>query len=582
MFDIQHYFKSTIDLVSSLTIKIDELSKHFNYQYYIKNGLEIPLPVNDKYFLNLCGLRSNLDPIVYIRDNVREIDIELTPENLTKNLWLKKELSKFGKLYNDTCAQYPGMSVYIRGCLNPKSIDDILLENNYTVLYYNKNLIAENELYLISDIKDFVGTYMATYHNPAYMLDELYIPSLIANLYQSLVMFIITKRLENILTHKTDMFHIDNFLSSYKHIYDVMDIFNKQTEIYLYGNIRRIKTHVGRNDILTELLHKVYDNNAYGVGEVVFNREVPEVIDDAIYDYKQEFFKTDFNFEVIKANETLYNIDGDKYELDRIISLENELSLVNDNKLIISDFNIPEKYDNFFLKTKLNSSKTKVFLLDKPNKIPTHDNNLIVSTFSNLIKFLESPDSFFYIDYINPEDHKLYKLSSNDIINILWYNLFRYYKIDSGVVEVELEGIINQEPNKDVILASTWHKRLNEKIYDYIVSDFDAVMRYSEIEEYFSYLDDLERRIWYMISNVNDLMIKNDIRIMSKSLIVSEKRTINIDDTYNYIIENGLSVFSKNNAFLNNILLMEYITILDLRPDVTIMDRFNKLLTFFD
>jgi hypothetical protein len=107
-------------------------------------------------------------------------------------------------------------------------------------------------------------------------------------------------------------------------------------------------------------------------------------------------------------------------------------------------------------------------------------------------------------------------------------------------------------------------------------------MRYSEIEEYFSYLDDLERRIWYMISNVNDLMIKNDIRIMSKSLIVSEKRTINIDDAYDYIIENGLDVFSKNNAFLNNILLMGYVTKLDLRPDVTIVERFKKLITFFD
>jgi len=582
MFDIQNYFKSTIDLVNSLTIKIDELSKHFNYQYFIKNSLELPLPSEDKYFLNICGIRSKLDPKVFVRDSNLNIDIELTISNLENNLWLKKELTKFDTLFNTVCKNYPGMSTYIRGCINPLNFQDLLNTPNFTILYYNKNLISENELYLISEMEDFIAVYMSTYHNPAYMLDELYIPTLVFNLYQSLVMFILTKRLENVLTHKTDLFHIDNFLSSYKHVYNEMDVFNKQTEIYLYGNIRRIKTSVGRNEILEELLYKVYDANNYGVGELKFNRERPVILDVAVNDYKKEFFDTGYNFEVMKTNDSLYNIEGDEYDLRRVMSLEDECGLVNDDKLFLSEFNVPEKYDSFFLKTKLNTSKTKAFLLDKPNKISTHHNNIVISTFSNLIMFLNKTETFFYIDYINPDDHKVYKLSSLDLKNILIYNITRQYKILEGSVTLELEGLVNTIPNKDMILASTWHKRSNNDIYDYITEGHDVLLRVGEIVEYFKYANDLERRIWYMMSNVNDLMIKNDIRVMSKFLITSDKLTVNVTDTYNYLLESGLSVFTKNDPLLNNIMLMEYVTKLDLRPDKTILDRFKKLVTFFD
>ena len=584
MVDIRNYFKSTMRLVSSLTIKIDEISKHFNYQYYIKNGLEIPTPYEDKYFLNLCGIRSKIDPKVFIHDNITGEDIEITVSNLDKNLWLRKELNEFDSLFNMLCKENPGMSTYIRGCINPIDLDTLLNTPTNSIIYYNKKYIAENELYLINEIESFVNTYMATYHNPQYLLDELYLPTLLFSLYQSITMFIITKRLENILTNKADLFHIENHLSSYKDIYQILDIYNKETEIYLYGNIRRLKTNIGKNSTINELLKKVYDKNRYGVGTLNFNRLVPKMINDAVVDYKKEFFENEYKFIVDKANKSLYNINGNEYGISSVMKLEDNVNLVNDNELFDTNFNIIERYDKHFLKTELSLSKTKVYMLDKPERISTHYNNIFISTFSNLIDYLEKPQAFFYTDYINPVDNKLYKLSNVDIRNILLFNLLQQYRFsDTDNITITLSGIIKQNINKDIILNQTWHKQNNAKILDYIIGDNTNMdIRGGELESYFNYTYGVEKRIWYLISNVNDLMIKNDIRVMSKFLIDSKSITTNVNELYKVINNEGLESFCKNDFLLNNTLLMEHLTKLDLRPTKSVIDRFKKLVTFFN
>jgi len=63
MYDIKNYYKSTIHLINSLVIKIDEISKHFNYHFFIKQGKPIPKFEDDKYYLNLAGKRTDYDPI---------------------------------------------------------------------------------------------------------------------------------------------------------------------------------------------------------------------------------------------------------------------------------------------------------------------------------------------------------------------------------------------------------------------------------------------------------------------------------------------------------------------------------------
>jgi len=582
MFDITKYFKSTIDLVNSLTIKIDEISKHFNYQYYIKNGLEVPIFYKDKYFLNLAGIRGELDPQVYIRDASTGTDIEITVENLNNNIWIKRELNKYGELFNSLCNSYHGMSVYIRGCINPIKLDDLKATPNYRLLYFNKDLIADNELYLISEIEHFVSVYMNTYHNPNYMLDALYLPQLLFNLYQSLVMYILTKRLENIFSNKVDRFHIDNFLSSYKNIYEVMDVFDKPTELYVYGNIRRFKTNLGKNEILEEMLYKIYDRNSYGIGGLSFNKEVPVLIEDAKNDYKRAYFEDKYNFRVSKANNSLYNMDGVELSLEEVINLEHIAELVNDDNLLSDSYNILTKQESFFLKGQGYDTKTKTFLLDKPERISTHSNNVVISSLSNMLSYLNKSDSFLYIDYINPYNHKLYKLNASDIKNILLANVLNMYKLE-GVITIELEGIYNVNADKDSILSKTWHKADNTNIYDFITENPDNTMlRSGMIKEYFTLINGVERRMWYMISNLDDLMLKNDVRIMSKYLFLTETMTVDVNEVNKYIEDNDLVPFTLDCNLTTMISLLEFITGLDLEPDKSVIDRFKKLIEFFN
>jgi len=422
---------------------------------------------------------------------------------------------------------------------------------------------------------------MLNRNNPGYMLDELYLPMLLSNLYQGLVMFVLTKRLENMLTNKTDIFHINNHLSSYKSIYGLLDVFDKHTNIYLYGNIRRLKINLGKNKVLNEILEKVYNRNIYGVGKIEFYKNKPTLVNDNINNHEVEYYNNKYSFKIDKANNTFYNLLNKELDTKEVITLEDGSGYVYNN-MLLNDYNIDTKYSNLFIKTLVNKADTKTFVLDSPERISTHYNNAFIMALSNLLYNLSDTSVDFYITYYNPIDLKVYKLSGLDIKNILLANIIKMYDIDTDFINIELSGIyIPQE--KDVVLASTWYKDKNSNIYDFIIKDINnSFFNHNDLTDYFNRLYTIEKNIWYLMSNSIDLTIKNDIRIISNHILQNKYINTNVSSIEDYITLNNLSSFTRNNPIDNIVTILDNLISLPIRPFKNIMDRFHKLISFFD
>ena len=525
MIDIKSYFKQTIQLVNSLTIKLDDEAFITNYRIYKLTGKNEEDPQLQKYYLNLQGIPHFLDkPIITYIPDIDSIG-EINKDNINKYTTLKNKLLNFDKDFNNLVSNYPMQAILIRGILNPIDFTTAYTAENGTILYYNKNLVNENETNLIYKVETYIKNFLNRYHIKGYLIDELYMSGMLANLYNSLTLYILALRLRKVLTYQADQFHIDNHFYSFKKLVNLNNMFDKTTEINFYGMLNYVKTNVGQNNVFNYLTNYLLENAGIGVSNLAINKHILKINEDNIADNKKEFMKPDNKLIINKINENFtYNVLKDVS-----INLVNRLEKEQDYITIEKDLDKLEKEINEIINNisyiELN---TKSFFLTINDLGLFYPNTILEIIFLNLNYFLAKNiikvDQKFYLSAlgitIDLNNKKLFYLFLKLLLNI------REDTTNLKINEVSYDFVYTYIKNPNGLLNGLLSKDIILPIANKIVKILNSVANPQTTSEFYVYINTLKyilSFLWYLISNVNDPILNADLKVFTTRLFKGSK-----------------------------------------------------------
>ena len=374
MYTVEQYIQDTKSLTNSLVIKINEIPMVLNTAVTIeaenRNEAHMVPNMTDKrswkYYLNLAGKMHPYDTPVKIR--VLETDTEevLTAELLERYPTTAAELRENTGLYEQLMLDYPEHIRYIHGCMYPVDIDKAIAAKEGTILAYNKRYVEENEYYLIRDLEIFIENILSRWHvKPYTVVDELYLPALLAFIHSAVLMKIHNLRLSKVHTFQVHSFHLEHYFRSHMDLWDDIKVLNKPSIFWLYKNLDVMMHNVGKAKTFEKIYNKLFWMNGIGLGEYKASRMDPKYAYN-MYDITEaSFVRQDVSLVTNQLNEYYLTNLGNVTSVESMI--RNELDLLPDvNK------NIPANFKRYFIETGVSEServlreteKTKILDID--------------------------------------------------------------------------------------------------------------------------------------------------------------------------------------------------------------------------
>lgn len=576
-YTLENYRNEILKFVKSLTIKIDEIRKQQNFQIYIKNGLKEPNIEKSKYYLNLVSEYSELDNKIFV--TINETTLELNKKNAITYKTIINNISKFDSFYDKLIIKNPFMTDFIKSFsyLNKYKLEDVIDAPNYTILNYKKDFLKDNEISFITDLQNFIETFMFKYHNPGYMLDELYLPVTLNNLYNGLFLYTYVYKLKYLLTSEVDEYNLVWFLNSYKNLGKYIDLFDKETSYWLYGKIRKLVKNIGNNSTLYDILVNVYKKNLYTINKTKVILDKPLLLEENIYDSRKDYVEK-------------------PYKLIEESAFKNNEVKIDEVKNIIYKNNLLYDYDKFdiekldlTIKEKLNKTdKTNIFKLEDPTKIKPYEKNKAIFLLNNITHILYNYDLNFEFDLTNPLTGDTIRLFIKDILYLGIYLLIKYFNIPVGKnLTIDMDYILNTNKlDKLALLSKTYYKTYLENIYDWLMGELvfvENIINYDQFKHYLIEVNKLQIKAWYLISNSNDEFLINDIRILFNEIFTQEKITFNFTEIEKYIKNKNLYSLIPEEVTDSYILkLLSNITGIELNTVNSLLSKNKRLIEFYN
>ena len=577
---IQDYFKQSIRLIKSCVFKIDEIYLNYSFHNFVKFNRKPPTKENSKYYNNLAGIRTTFDPDVLVLSPLIGEYISLTKDVLINDPLLREIIEKYDKEYDLLIDKYPYMKTYVDGCIitKPYTISNLINDiENHSLLYINKDMLDEYEINIIKDIEYFVNNFFSRWFNPGYMVDELYLPGFLNNMYNGLVLYILFIKLRNVFSYSVDDFHLNNFLASYKNLDKYVTIFDKETKLWIYGNLKRLKHYIGHNSTLDSLMQNVWGKNKYGIGEFVYDNKKNVINEQALQNSNIEtpLFNRDYTYVTKKKNDSFFELNNNTYNVEELNNI------LKDNKTIPDFYRLNDTYDTFMSKLEnITNSNTKNFILDRPERIKNYSINrfnLVVSNLLHILKYENFQLNNF--DYVNRVNGKIYKLTAKDIYNLIIYGIYKTTTDVDPNFTLILYGVFDY-PDKKQTLQNTWNKNQIESIFDFLLPDILKIKKlksYALIKKWFTQLKDLEPKTWYLISNITDTTIRTDTISIINQCFKTDLINVNIDTLEKELVTKGIDDFYEFESTIQETLtyFLESLSGVDLEP-------YNKILELYD
>ena len=303
-----------------------------------------------------------------VKIRVLETDTEevLTAELLERYPTTAAELRENTGLYEQLMLDYPEHIRYIHGCMYPVDIDKAIAAKEGTILAYNKRYVEENEYYLIRDLEIFIENILSRWHvKPYTVVDELYLPALLAFLHSAVLMKIHNLRLSKVHTFQVHSFHLEHYFRSHMDLWDDIKVLNKPSIFWLYKNLDVMMHNVGKAKTFEKIYNKLFWMNGIGLGEYKASRMDPKYAYN-MYDITEaSFVRQDVSLVTSQLNDYYLTNLGNVTSVEAMI--RNELDLLPDvNK------NIPANFKRYFIETGVSEServlreteKTKILDID--------------------------------------------------------------------------------------------------------------------------------------------------------------------------------------------------------------------------
>lgn len=263
------YRSKVMALVRSLVLKSSATANAINASLEAM-GIEVNLadPSGWKYYLNLNGQYHPTDRIMRVTSLDTLQTIEFKKEVLHDHRTTMREYRFGTPYYNALVAQHPEQEILIQGILNPVDIDTAIRAQEGEILYYDRELVEENETNLIPQLSLWCRNFMARWNVPAYnLVDDLYPAVTIANLVMLLPTVVLNLRLRNCHTHYAHSYHIREYLASHGHLDEYVDFLTKRQALWLYRNVRYLQRNAGKMETFRTLIRNVMTDRGMPLAE---------------------------------------------------------------------------------------------------------------------------------------------------------------------------------------------------------------------------------------------------------------------------------------------------------------------------
>lgn len=290
------YLRKVMDLAKTLVVKSQASADAINA------GLkELGWSVNDadptswKYYLNLAGRYHASDRLMTVTSLDTLQTIDFTRENLLQHRSTLREYAFGSRYYNELVSRFPEQENLIRGILNPVEMATAVAAQDGEILYYQEDLVEENETNLIPQLNDWTKGFMVRWHVRAYTLtDDLYAGAQLAILYMNLPAVIMNLRLANCHTQYAHSFHIQAYLASHGRLDVYLDSLTKKQMLWLYRNIRYIHRNAGKQHTFEWLVQNVLTDRGLPLAEWNMRHNLKDQVTE-IYP-EVEFVRKPLNF----------------------------------------------------------------------------------------------------------------------------------------------------------------------------------------------------------------------------------------------------------------------------------------------
>lgn len=255
----QIYRNSILTLARSCVIKYHDTAIMINKGLRADGYIEAEEnPARWKYYLHLNGEYHETDQIITVRSIDTLETIPFTKDSLKTHRATRREYLPGGRFHQRILLDHPNQTNLIRGILNPVPPEVSINADDGTLLSYGKQLIEANEYTLVEALQRWLYGYHARWYNLQYnLLDDLYLPLYLGQLYLHLVPTIERLRLARIHTREAHSFHVREYLASNGGLDRYLPYLTKSQTLWLYRNIRYVNHRVGQQTTFATLINEI-------------------------------------------------------------------------------------------------------------------------------------------------------------------------------------------------------------------------------------------------------------------------------------------------------------------------------------
>lgn len=495
---LDQHIKDTLNLSNSLVLKLNSSAFSINKGVVLKYNTPIE---NDKktwkYYLNISGQKHFTNKPVYINTVEDKTRIELTVDTLNKYDYTKKELSKFGDLYNKILLEYPEEESYIKGVIAPIDIDKAIQAEEGDILYYNRSLVEESELSLIPELQKHIKDFINRWYNSKYSIaEELYTPAFQAILYTSIFNKIFNIRLDKIHTHEAHSFHLEQYFNSNFNLWDDLSIFKLSTKYWLYKHLPFLIKELGQNNTLDTIINKVLEENNIGVAEFLLSYKDP--VKHHRENEELSYDQPEINIRINNRNDS-YDVTESVYrEIDKVLKDELNTIKYSIDRDIEDDYIINNsiKQLNNIDHNRRNELLTKVIDIKLNNIFKLYSIDIFTLVFDYWAYKAKNRHDTYIVEWLDPNDlsqsfslnyYQAFLLATKLLLNIIdsehkqikSYNynvvlnsdknslIYMYNKMyRDGITDINVTNLVHNYPRVDAYLFSP------ERAYDFITEIF--------------------------------------------------------------------------------------------------------------
>lgn len=415
MITLEDYNSLTIKLANSLVIKSLDVAFAINKSMLLSGYTITDDKTTWKYFLNLAGLKHPSNSDVQITVTELGEKRSLTKDLLNRYKYTKKELYNVSSMYNELLSQYPNDILYIHGCMYPVDLNTAINAKDGAILAYNTSFIEKQEYELIEQLEDYIVNYLKRWNVISYQLvDELFVPAMLAGLYASLPAKIMNLRLENAHTNQAHSFHLEHYFRSDMNIWDEISILKKETIYWLYHNLPLITKNIGKHETLNTIITKIFTPNFMGIGN--YNLKIPNVSynKDATTE-ESSFTRNKVVTNMVGLNSYCYADPNAVINPTEIILKEIELTKSNNNFINLDTNSELEKNESLINHTlkQINNSytdnqKTKLLEITSYNLFKRNNIDLFKLAFDHFVYAYKHNNVSFLEEFVEPNSSRVY------------------------------------------------------------------------------------------------------------------------------------------------------------------------------